>query len=300
MKKTILPYILVACVFAVFTSCEHKPLYVLDDSPRNVHVTYDWKNLLPGEKMPDGMTLVFVGDSDNVHKYDLVPDPDYSMHTTLVPDNYEVVTWSNDASDMEVTPSDNPDDVIITQTDPNVEVPNVFYSDQEETVGLLDEETTQQVVITPDRVNCLYNVRVLGTDVVPGIITWKSTLSGLTNAVYLKNGKSAPNATPQTFTFYLDEEPGNVRSHVLSTLGKYPSKPNILILYLTDANGESIYYKFDVTNQITSAPDPKNLTVEVDLRGAKPADPSDIFDGGDGYMTPSVDNFENAETTIVM
>lgn len=300
MKKTILPlYIMIAGMFALITSCEHKPLYVLDDSPRSVHVVYDWKNLLPGESMPDGMTLVFSSEKD-VNRFDLIPDPDYELTTQLTPGNYSVVTWSNDVTSLDVTPGSDFDDIIITQTDPTVDVPNVYYSFQDETVGLLDDETVQQIVVTPERINCIYNVRVLGTDAVPGIVSWKSSLSGLTDAVYLKSGESAPSATPQKFFFYLDSEKDNVRSHKVSTLGKYPSMPNVLILYLSNQGGEEIYYKFDVTDQITSAPDKKNVTIMVDLRGAKPADPGDIFDGGDGSMTPSVDSFDDVEDIINM
>lgn len=248
--------------------------------------------------MPDGMTLVFTSDSDNVNRYDLVPDPDYEVTTELLPGDYSIITWSNDDPSIDVTPDDDGKDIILTHTDPSVMVPSIYYAFQDEIIGLLDEETTQQVVITPERANSIYNVRVLGTDVLPGVITWKSSLSGLIDAIYLKSGKPAPNAKSQTFTFYLDQVDGTVRSHKISTLGKYPTSQNDLILYLTDANGETVYYKFDVTKQITSAPDPKNVTIEVNLRDAVPVSPGEIFDGGDGSMVPDVDNYENVDDVI--
>lgn len=291
MKKLFSYSVLMLVFMALTTSCEHKPLELLDDNDRNVHLVYDWKNLMPGDEKPEGMKLVFGGPT---HNKTLEVGPVYDINTQLKPDKYTIVTWPTDVPSITATPKD--DDVIISCVDNSVPVPNIYVATQKETVGLLPEDETQNIIITPERFNCLYTVRVLGTELYPSAHIWNGTLSGLTDKVYAISGNCAPGATPQTVTFDLISQPGNIRSTVISTLGDYPEKENVLWVKIGLPNDDLYCYKLDVSDQIRNAPDKRNVTIEMDLRKLKPVDPEDVK----GAFNQKVDDFGNHDNEILM
>lgn len=296
MKKYLFPlYAFIAGLLITTTSCEHKPLYILDDSLRNVNVRFDWKNLMPGDEVPEGMSIVFNGIDKK--RFDVTPDHD--MNTTLMPGEYSVISWENDNPSIDVN-SDDPEKVIIWHLDPETNVPNIYVSDQKELVGLGAPEEVQQMVITPERLNTIFNIRVHDTDVVDGALTWKGSLSGLTNGVYLATGECAPGAEKQTMMFTLNDIGGFVSASDVSALGTFPGEKNYLILYIGCEGEKNVYYKFDVTNQIQSAKGEKNVPVDVYLKGASQADAGEVFDGVNGSMEPVVDPFDNNEREILM
>lgn len=276
------------CGIALFSSCEHKPLYLLDNKPQNVRVDFNWDNLRPNDEIPEGMRLYFTDESHKTDFYDVPTST--GLVTEMLPGEYEILGCTNDLVD--VTTEKEGDDVVIKQNEDNKQAPTIYGVTKVVRVdGVASDDEgdlTQVITLKPQAINCLYNIRVINTDVVKDVEEWKATLAGLTNAILLGTGKSAPGADEITVPFWINNaSKQNERSTTISVLGKHPDKDNIIILYLKLKNGTTVRYKGDVTSQIVNAKDFRNVDIVVDMNKLEK-----LSDGeGEGSLNPAVDPF---------
>lgn len=276
-------------------SCEHKPLYLLDNNPRPVRMEFNWQNLRPGDDIPEGMRLYLNNEGEKPLWYDVPTNT--GLTTNLVPGDYVITGGSNDIPSVNIT--QNGDDVVISQQEPNTQVPPIYGIEEkvliENGAPEGEEPETQVVTLKPYALNCIYNVRVINTDVVKDADVWTASLSGLTDAILLSTGKSAPEANEIKVPFGLKDAGNNERNSTLSVLGQYPGATNELIVSIKRKDGSTVYYKLDVTPQINNATDFRNLEIIADLSKLQPYD-----DGGKGSITPEVDPYPEINIGITM
>lgn len=279
------------------SSCEHKPLYLLDDKPRPVRMQFDWQNLRPGDDIPEGMRLYINNEGEKPIYYDVPTET--GLTTELIPGDYVITGGSNDIPSIGITPSG--DDIVIKHQEPGTQVPPIYGIEEKVLIenGSTpegEEPATQIVTLKPYALNCLYNIRVINTDVVKNPDEWKASLSGLTDAILLSTGKSAPNANEIKVPFGLNaSDKPNERTAQISVLGQYPDAQNEIVISVKHTDGHTTYYKMDVTPQINNASDFRNLEIIVDLAKLQPID-----DGGEGSMKPEVDPFPEEGIDVVM
>lgn len=292
--------IALAAGVVVNTSCEHKPLYILEDKPRSVRLIFDWENLRPEDNKPEGMHIAFNDQSkgdDPAHEYDVPTST--GLLTTLEPGQYIITGYSNDVPAVIVTPTD--DDTELKATEPNNDIPGIYAVDQKELVenaieGEGGEGDVQTIVAKPHPVNCIYTIKVINTDLEPNGKEWAGTLSGLTDAIMLSTGKSSPDANEVTRTYTLGKSAeANTRQSVISVLGKLSGKQNIVRIRVKRPNGITVTYKMDVTSQVDKASDFRNVQIIVDLSKCEVEQ-----DGGDGSLNPAVDDFPDESEEIEM
>lgn len=282
------------------TSCEHKPLYLQNDDPRQVRVIFNWDNLRQNDPKPTGMHLTFTDATNHGSEYD-VPTAT-GLLTTLDPQDYIITGSSNNIPDITTTSTKG--DVEIHALDPDADVSPIYGFSQTETVENNAYEegsapTEQVIVVTPHPLNCIYTIKILNTDVVPNGVDWTATLSGLTDAIMLSTGKSADNANEVTRSFTLDKQAAPTERHTtISVLGKLIGSANWLRLKVKRTNNSYIAYKADVTKQIDSAPDFRNVTITLDLSDQASYE-LDVY-VNDGGLQPDVDNFTEVDEEIVI
>lgn len=280
----------------VNTSCEHKPLYLLDKNPRPVHLIFDWENLRPEDTKPDGMHITFNSDGDDDYGFDA---PNTGIDVNIKPNNYIIGGYPNDVPGISTTPIGN--DTEITVADPSEDVPSIYGVLQEELVenGTSEEggpNDPQIIVAKPFPLNCIYKIRLINTDCVPNGIEWQGALTGLTDAIMLSNGKSSKNANEVTRQFPINNVVSPTeRQTKISVLGKLSGKDNILKLKVKNSDGSIVTYKIDVTPQIDGASDFRNVEIVVDLKKYKPED-----NEGAGSLNPDVDEFPNTGLDIIL
>ena len=295
--KTLATAIAMAVGVIVNTSCEHKPLYVLDNTPRAVRLVFDWQNLRPEDTKPEGMHITFAGESNDTtvtYNYD-VPTTT-GLLTKILPMQYLLTGYSNDIPELDMTPVG--DDIKLTALEPGNDIPSIYFVNQKELIENAfsedDETDVQTITAVPFPVNCIYTVKVINDGIVTDATEWSASLSGLTDAIMLSNGKSAPSANEATRTFTLTPQGENLQA-VLSVLGKLEGKDNALRIKVKRQNGISSTFKTDVTSQIDKAPDFRNVLIVVDLN-----DCEEDTDGTSGSLNPAVDEFPENEEEIKM
>ncbi|MBQ0048730.1 MAG: hypothetical protein KBT12_00600 [Bacteroidales bacterium] len=272
------------------TSCEHKPLYILDSQPRAVRLVFDWEHLRPTDEQPEGMHMYFDGETKDgfVSKEYEVPTNE-GLETQLPPMDCIIRGISNDNPGVELIPTLD-GDVTLHVTDPDEDTPAIYGLTQNEFIENGTDNPEVQVIVTkPLPLNCIYHVEVHNTNLLRGKNSWTATLTGLTNSILLSTGKSAPTATEHYRHFALSpDEQSTMQRSTISVLGKLDGNTNILHLKAKNEQNQYTYYKVDVTQQIDNAPDPRNLTIIVDFNDLKEDD-----DPIEGDLTPDVDNFQD-------
>lgn len=280
------------------TSCEHKPLYVLDDNPRMVRLTFDWKNLRTGDAKPEGMHIVFCGEGSDgyapLREFEVPTST--GLRTQLDPMDYVITGYSNDIPVVRVTQDKN--DAVVRALEPGNDIPAIYAVNQKAFVenGSTEEgedAEEQTIVAVPFPVNCIYTIKVENTDMEPDGKEWTATLSGLTNVIMLNSGKSADKAEELTRHTPLYTAVSNERKAVISILGRMDGKANELRIKVTRQNGTSALYKTDVTKQIDNASDFRNVLIVVNLKDCE-KDTEDV----NGSLNPAVDDFPNVDTDI--
>lgn len=288
--------------FTATTSCEHKPLYILDNQPRHVRLVFDWEQLRPTDQQPEGMHMYFDGETLNdVVSYEYQVSTKDGLETELPPMDCIIRGVSNDNPSIELIPNID-GDVTIHVTDPDENTPAIYGVTQNEFIenkvdGEDDKTDVQVIVAKPAPLNCVYHIEVQGTNLINDTHSWAATLTGLTNSILLSTGKSAPESTELTRHFMLSPAAStSIHQATISVLGKLQGATNILHLKVKNEQDQYTYYQVDVTEQIDKAPDFRNVTIIVDFSNLKEDD-----DPIDGDLTPDVDNFEeNINQDIVI
>lgn len=302
----------VTVVFTLlFFSCKHKDLCYENMFTANINVVFDWKKapdadvetmrlyLFPldgGKPLPyeftdirGGKITVPVGryralcinsDTDsllfrNIDAYDTfeIYSPDGSMNAAT----YSAFQESR-ATSLRVGSS-----------------PDRFYSDRLEDLYFKISKEDQTVVFYPDNLICRYRIEVRNVSnlqyVAPGFVT--GGLSGMSEGVYV--GQNKLKSESMVIPFEMTSDGVSTLKTEFLTFGQHEStQTHKVAIYVVMPDGNDKLYMYDVTDQVHSAPNPRDVYIILDgLPLPKP-----IVNGG-GFQ-PSVDNWEDVELDLPM
>ena len=175
--------------------------------------------------------------------------------------------------------------------------PQALYGDRGDGVTLRVTDSEQTVTLYPREVTAHYTVTVTDVENIRNLsgASLDATLSGMAEGFC--HGRMASTDTPVTMPFTLS---ANSTARTLEgkflTFGECPhtSVPHLLVVYMVFADGSRRYQTFDVTRQVSEAPDPMNVHIIV---GG--LDIPQRIDAGGGFR-PDVDEWVETDVPLKM
>lgn len=307
-----------AAVLAAATSCEHKDLcYDLSDAV-DVEVVFDWCNA--PDASPESMSLYLFPAGGEALRYEFT---DCRGGTIRVPvGSYEALCLNSDTENVtyrnaecretfEVTTrtadllsglsvlgvlSDGVPRVDGTESERVILPPDMLWSDYAESVELKPTAGTPTVTLSPEMSICRYTVEIRNAANLKYVSGISGSLSSMAESLYPGVGCDATCKTGATIPF--DAAVSADKSTVTGELFAFgcPSarKTHTLTVYAVLSDESKWYYTYDVTDQIHSAPDRRDVHIVLDgLPLPKP-----IVNGG-GFQ-PDVDDWQSVNVDIEM
>lgn len=143
----------------------------------------------------------------------------------------------------------------------------------------------------PARIIARYTYEIVDVANTGGIRRMCAAMSGLASSITLNDGNRSPHAV--TLPFAASKQGDNAITGKFLTFGlpaphNPTASPNILYLFIWLTDGKRVEYQFDVTGQVTSAPNP--LEVHIKLSGLNLPEVDD--EPVPGIFDPTVDGWE--------
>lgn len=307
-----------AAVLAAATSCEHKELCYDHSDAVDVEVVFDWCNA--PDASPESMSLYLFPAGGEALRYEFT---DCRGGTIRVPvGGYEALCLNSDTENVtyrnaerretfEVTTrtadllsglsvlgvlSDGVPRVDGTESERVILPPDMLWSDYAESVELKPTAGTPTVTLSPEMSICRYTVEIRNAANLKYVSGISGSLSSMAESLYPGVGCDATCKTGATIPF--DAAVSADKSTVTGELFAFgcPSarKTHTLTVYAVLSDESKWYYTYDVTDQIHSAPDRRDVHIVLDgLPLPKP-----IVNGG-GFL-PDVDDWQSVNVDIEM
>lgn len=318
MKK-IFHTVTMAAILTAATSCEHKDLCYDHSHTVDVKVAFDWKNA-PGAAPASMSFYLFPAGGGEALRYDFT---DCTGGTIRVPvGNYEALCLNSDTENInyrntecretfEVTTraadllsglsvlgvlSDGVPRVDGTEDERVILPPDMLWSDCVESIELKRTDGTMAVTLRPEMSVCRYSVEIRNAANLKYVSGISGSLSSMAESLYPGVGCDATCKMGATIPF--DAAVSADKSTVTGGLFAFgcPSarKTHTLTIYAVLSDESKWYYTFDVTDQIHSAPNQRDVHIVLDgLPLPKP-----IVNGG-GFQ-PDVDDWHSVNVDIEM
>ncbi len=281
----------IICILSVgllsLTSCRHKDLYMEEDMTSQLQVVFDWKNA--PEADPKSMAMyLYEEDGHSPMRFifsnktgGLIKAPFGTHHAICM--NADNTDWARmrnyeDIETLEIYTQDaeaigsRADDATTvprpegTENERIAATPEMLWGSRSNNISITPHEGMQTITMYPHEAVCHYIVDVYDVknldDVESSAVD--ATLSGMAEGY--NHGQEA--ATDNTVSFKInlkgnaDEE--NLHGEFL-TFGECPTTvaKHYLTLYMVLTDGSKWYHSFDVTDQVTKAPDPTHVHIIV-------------------------------------
>lgn len=308
-----------AAVLAAATSCEHKDLCYDHSDAVDVKVAFDWKDA-PGAAPASMSFYLFPAGGGEALRYDFT---DCTGGTIRVPvGSYEALCLNSDTENInyrntecretfEVTTraadllsglsvlgvlSDGVPRVDGTEDERVILPPDMLWSDCVEGIELKRADGTMAVTLRPEMSVCRYSVEIRNAANLKYVSGISGSLSSMAESLYPGVGCDATCKTGATIPF--DAAVSADKSTVTGGLFAFgcPSarKTHTLTIYAVLSDESKWYYTYDVTDQIHSAPNQRDVHIVLDgLPLPKP-----IVNGG-GFQ-PDVDDWHSVNVDIEM
>lgn len=315
---------LCAAMLLFSAGCEHKELCNDHSHTATVKVVFDWKNA--PDAAPASMSLyLFPLSGGEALRYEFtdqkggtirVPIGHYdafclnsdtetiSYRNTERRETFEATTRTTSLlgglsalgvrSDGAPRPEGTEDERIALS-------PDMLWSDHTEGVELTRETATTTITLYPKVSVCIYTVKILNAENLKYVSGISGSIASLAGGLLPGMGPDALTEEHVTIPFEAvagEDEKGEktIVTGGLLTFGHCPSvqSEHRLTVYAVLSDGSKWYYTYNVTDQIHSAPDPRNVHIVLDgLPLPKP-----ITNGG-GFQ-PEVDPWNPVDIEIEM
>ncbi len=305
-------------VALLLCSCEHQDLCLDHSHIVDLKVIFDWQHA--PEASPATMSLyLFPEDGDEAMRYEFV---DYHGGTIRIPiGNYKIFCIN---SDTEVIRYRNEDqfetfELITRNTSALVGIKDLgltaesapradgaenertayscdpIWSDRVESFEISEKNAPLNLTLSPKSVVNNYTIEIVGAENLKYVKGLSGSLSGLTEGYLPGIDDYGSDRVTIPFEVKYSENEG-VISGMLRTFGHcYDTNvEHKLVIYAVMSDGDKYFYTFDVTEQIHSALDQRNIHIVIDgLTFPKP-----ITNGG-GFK-PDVSEWNSVEIDIEM
>jgi hypothetical protein len=330
LRHILLPALLILLT-AAFTSCEHKDLCYVHPHSTRVKVVFDWMNA--PEANPESMVLYLFpteGGAPEIFEFvgrdggyiDVTPGSYTAMCLNSSTENlayntlrqhseyyedcdlYEVSTGTTEllsrfASNVYISKAaatmapraDGTDDQRI------VLEPDSIWSDSTRPVDLsYVAGDTKVITLYPEQAFCHYTVKILHVDNADQVSGITAALSGQAGGFYPTARRLTEETVTIPFEMHLHAAEATVDGD-LRTFGHNPTggddQSHLITVYATMRNGAKYYMTYDVTEQIHSAANPRELLIVIDNLAL----PEAIGDSGFG---PVVDEWQDDEVVDIL
>lgn len=322
MKK-IFHTVTMAALLVAATSCEHKDLCYDHAHAVEVEVVFDWRNA--PDAAPASMSLyLFPGDGEAL-RYDFTGRDGGTIRVPV--GKYEALCLNSDTENIGYRNTEHKGTFeVTTQTSPLLGglsalgvrsegapradgaedervalSPDMLWSDHAESIELKHVPVRQRITLYPEQSVCRYTVEIRNAENLKYVFGVSGSISGLAGGLLPGTGPDA--LTGECVTIPFDAAVGegangekSVVTGALLTFGHSLAvdKAHLLTVYAVLSDGSKWYYTYDVTGQIHSAPDPRDVHIVLDgLPLPKP-----IVNGG-GFQ-PEVEPWKPVEIDIEM
>lgn len=307
-----------AVVLVVMTSCEHKDLCYDHAHTGTVNVIFDWRNA--PDAAPRSMSCyLFPADGGKVLRYDF---SDRLGGTIRVPaGRYDVLCLNSDTENINYrnTETENGFEVTTrttallsglaslnvrsseaprtggTESERVVLPTDMIWSDHAEAIELKRTSTTQTVTLYPKVSVSRYTVEIRNAENLKYVSGISGSLSSLAGGLLVGKAETTEECVTIPFDATVSADKNIVTGQLLA-FGHCPSIQNRhrLTVYAVLADQSRWYYTYDVTDQIHSARNQRD--VHIVLEGLPL--PKPIVNGG-GFQ-PAVDAWQEIPIDIAM
>ncbi|MDE6317656.1 MAG: DUF5119 domain-containing protein [Muribaculaceae bacterium] len=300
------------------TSCLHKDLDTELYHRVNVNVIFDWQNA--PDANPTSMLTYFYHEGDDALVFTFpggeggevsIPSGTYngvslngdisdwaSMRNMDDPESFEIYTKNAEQLEGYGLSSRSLPRAEGAENERMAMTPKMLWSDRSDNIDIpAYSDKDIYITFTPCDNLCRYTVDILHVNNMEYLhgASVDATLSGMAESALI--GKGETGETPVTMPFLLtpDSSAKSLHSEYL-TFGECNTNkvPHYLTVYLYLTDGTKWYKTFDVTGQVTDAPDPKNVHIVIDgLELPKPIT-------GSGGFVPDVNEWNDIRIDIPM
>lgn len=318
MKTNRLIALLIGISALCLTSCLHKDLCFDHNHRVGVYVVFDWSKA--PDAQPTSMLSYFIPIGDEALLYTFagrdggeisLPSGAYTaislngdnsywagLRYTDDPDRFEIYTRDADRlqayglSSRSVPRAEN------TENERMALAPGMVWSDRQDNISLpADFEGDRIITFYPEEIVCHYTVDIINVNNLEYLHgeAVDGTLSGMAEG-YL-HGQRKTTDVPVTMPFTLAPLQTERTLHAeFLTFGECDTNKvaHLLTVYLYLTDGTKWYHTFDVSSQITTAPDPRHVHIIIDgLDLPKPV-------SGSGGFVPDVNDWNDIYIDLPM
>lgn len=315
------PIISIVITFAsiYFTSCRHKDIYMEEEMTSQLEVVFDWRN--SPEANPESMAMyLYEDDGHSPIRYifsnkigGLIKAPFGPHHAICLNadntdwarmrnnENIETLEiYTQDASAIG-SRADNANTIPRPEGTENERIattPGMMWGSRSNNIAITPHDGMQTITMYPQEAVCHYIVDVYDVTNLENVESSAvdALLSGMAEGY--SHGQESP--TDNTASYKVELK-GNATEENLHgeflTFGECPTTEtkHYLTLYMVLTDGSKWYHSFDVTDQVTKAPDPKH--VHIIVRGLDlPEPPKD----GDSELKTNVNEWQAVNIGLSM
>ncbi len=299
-------------------SCDHKDLISLGD-PSEIEIVYDWRNapdanpasmqaFLYEEAGGEPLRYIFAGRDGGPTR---VPSGHYSglgmnsdetdwaqyrNHTDI--ETFEIYTHEASGLSAYGLPTRGIPRAEGAEDEPIAETPGMLWTDRQDNITVQPSAKRTVITFYPEEAVCHYTVDVIDVKNIENMPKGSidATLSGMSEGFLY--GKKTASDTKVTLPFTLTKPSDDATSlhGEFLTFGESQqrSNPHKLCIYYILTDGSKHHVTFDVTDQVSKAPDPKHVHIVV--RGLE--FPGTVAQGGG--LVPDVEDWESEYIDLKM
>ena len=276
-----------AATLLLLPSCHHKDLYMEEEMTSQLQVVFDWSNA--PEADPQSMALyLYEEDGHNPMRFifsnktgGLIKAP-FGMHHAIClnADNTDWARLRNhenietleiltqDASEIG-TRGDSSSSIPRPEGTENERIaatPGMMWGSRTNSISITPHEGMQTITMYPQEAVCHYTVDVYDVsnleDVESSAVD--ATLSGMAEGYSHGQQSATDNTATMKFDLTGNAVQRNLHGEFL-TFGECPTTvaKHYLTLYMVLTDGSKWYHSFDVTDQVSNAPDPTHVHIIV-------------------------------------
>ncbi len=320
--KRYIHYIIGVFAVAMFTACEHKELCEIHPHVQTVRVVFDWQDA--PDANPEGMCVFFYpAGGGNPQRFDFAGTTGGEIQIQV--GEYRVLCYNNDTEAVLFRGSDKFDthegytregnlfESIYgnasqhtprthgTEEQPVVISPDMMWGCTASDVTILDKGSVEQVItLYPHEQVCTYTYEVRNIKYLKHVTQVCGSLSGMSGALFFAT--EALDDKSVTIPFASTSDGVSSITGTFYTFGHHEENtdPHHMTFYVWMDDGKKYAYgidagdKFNVTEQIHTAPDKRHVHIIIDGLDL----PQPIENGG-GFDV-SVDDWDVIEEDIIV
>lgn len=271
----------------VVTSCRHKDLYMEEEMTSELQVVFDWS--YSPEADPESMALyLYDEDGRNPMRFifsgkngGMIRAP-FGLHHAICmnADNTDWACMRNHESvetleiftqDAQIIGSRAEDSSTVprpqgTENERIAATPGMLWGSRSNDITIKPHNGTQTITLYPKEAVCHYIVDVYDVNNLDGVesTTIDATLSGMSEGYNHGQQSSTDKTVSMKTELHANTSEKNLHGEFL-TFGECPTTvaKHYLTLYMILTDGSKWYHSFDVTDQVSKAPDPTHVHIIV-------------------------------------